>query len=91
MFFFSIIADEGTDISKSEELSFCVRTVDENLEAFEDFLGFHQLENIISDVIVRVIKDILLRLNLSLENCGQTHDSIEHDGQKVCSVNTNIG
>ena len=73
--FFSIIADEGTDVSNKEQLSFCLRTVDDNLDPFEDFIGFHQLENIKSNTIVRVIKDILVRLNLNLDNCrGQTYD-----------------
>ena len=41
--FFSIIADEGTDVSNKEQLSFCLRSVDENLNAFEDFIGNRQL------------------------------------------------
>ncbi|XP_066910501.1 zinc finger MYM-type protein 1-like [Clytia hemisphaerica] len=89
--FFSMIADEGTDISNKEQLSFCLRTVDENLEAYEDFIGFHQLENIKSDVIVRVIKDILLRLNLSLENCrGQTYDGASNMMGRKSGVSTQI-
>ena len=73
--FFSIIGEEGTDVSNKEQLSFCLRTVDENLDPFEDFIGFYELENIKSNMIVRVIKDILIRLNVSLENCrGQTYD-----------------
>ena len=49
--------------------------LDENLNAFEDFIGFYQLENIKSDTIVQVIKDILMRINLNLSNCrGQTYD-----------------
>ena len=38
--FFLIMADEGTDISNKEEVSFCVRTVGDNLKVDEDFLGF---------------------------------------------------
>ena len=38
--FFSIMADEGTDVSKTEQLSFCVRSVDDNLDVSEDFIGF---------------------------------------------------
>ena len=66
--YFSIIANEGTDVSNKEQLSFCLRSVDENLNAFEDFTGFYQLENTKSHTIVHVIKDILIRMNLSLGN-----------------------
>ena len=89
--FFSMIADEGTDISNKEQLSFCLRTVDDDLEAFEDFIGFHQLENIKSDTIVRVIKDILLRLNLSLDDCrGQTYDGASNMMGRKSGVSTQI-
>jgi hypothetical protein len=89
--FFSIIADEGTDVSNKEQLSFCLRTVDDNLDPFEDFIGFHQLENIKSDTIVRVIKDILVRLNLTLDNCrGQTYDGASNMMGKKSGVSTQI-
>ena len=40
--FFSIIADEYTDINNQEQLALtiCLRWVDDTLEAHEDFLGF---------------------------------------------------
>ena len=89
--FFSIIADEGTDVSNKEQLSFCLRTVDDDLNSFEDFIGFHQLENIKSDIIVRAIKDILLRINLNLENCrGQTYDGASNMMGKKSGVSTQI-
>ena len=53
--FFSIIADEGSEVSSKEQLFFCQRSVDENLNAFEDFTGSYQLGNIKSDTIVHVI------------------------------------
>ena len=37
--FFSIIADEYTDINNQEQLTICLRWVDDTLEAHEDFLG----------------------------------------------------
>ena len=89
--FSSIIGDEGTDVSNKEQLSFCLRTVDENLDPFEDFVGFYELENIKSNTIVRVIKDILIRLNLSLENCrGQMYDGTSNMMGKKSGVSTQI-
>jgi len=73
--FFSLIADEGTDISNIEQLSLCIRSVDDNFEVSEDFVGFYELSNIKSETIVNSIKDILIRCHLSLGNCrGQTYD-----------------
>ena len=44
--FFSIICDEYTDISNNEQLTICIRWVDKELEAHEDFLGFYNVPDI---------------------------------------------
>ena len=68
---------------KRTAIVFCLWPVDENLNAFKDFINFHQLENIKSDTIVYVIKDILIRMNLSLSNCrGQTYDGASNMMEK---------
>ena len=73
MLFFSIMADEYTDITYKEQFSFCIRTGDDNLEVKEDFLDFSALENTKSVTVVNAIKDILLTFNLSPQHCrGQT-------------------
>ena len=73
--FFSIIADEYTDINNKEQLTICVRWVDNELEEHEDFLGFYEVPNIESDTIVSSIKDAFLRLQLLLSCCrGQCYD-----------------
>ena len=61
------MADKYTDITNKEQLSFGIRTVDNNLEVKEDSLGFYELENIKSVTVMNVIQDILLRFNLSLQ------------------------
>lgn len=72
---FCTIADEYTDLSNKEQLTLCLRWVDDDLEAHEDFLGFYHIPNINADTIVSVMKDILLRLQLSWSNCrGQCYD-----------------
>ena len=64
--FFTIMAGEYTNITSKEQFSFCIRTVDDNLEGKEGFLGFYKLENIESVTFVNAIKEILLRFNLLL-------------------------
>ena len=49
--YFSKIDDKGTDASNKEQLSFCLRAADENLNAFEDIISFYQLEIIKSDTM----------------------------------------
>ena len=44
--FFSIICDEYTDISNKEQLTICIRWVDKELQAHEDFLGFYNVPDI---------------------------------------------
>ncbi|XP_057290908.1 zinc finger MYM-type protein 1-like [Hydractinia symbiolongicarpus] len=73
--FYSMMADEGTDASNAEQLSFCVRSANDDLNVNEDFLGFYKVDNTRSATIVKAIKDILLRCSLNLSDCrGQTYD-----------------
>ena len=74
--FFSIMANKAIDNSNNEQLVVCIRYVDNKFEAHEDFIGIHTVENIKSDTLVTVLKDILIRLNIPLSNCrGQCDDS----------------
>ena len=73
--YFSIIADEYTDISSKEQLTFCLRWIDEDLNGHEEFLGFYQIRNIVSNSISSALQDILVRAQLSLNNFrGQCYD-----------------
>ena len=73
--FFATICDEYTDIANKEQLTLCLRWVDENFIAHEEFIGFYEVKNIKSDTIVAAIRDALLRIQISLEKCrGQCYD-----------------
>ena len=65
--FYSIMYDEYTDISNKEQLSFYIRWVNKFLVAHEEFLGFYEVPNIKSETLVKIIKDILLHFQLSLQ------------------------
>ena len=67
--FYATICDVYTDISNKEQLTLCLRWVDVLFNIKEDFLGFYELENIKSDKIFLAIKDVLLRTQISLDNC----------------------
>ena len=69
------MCDEWTDIANLEQLSICVRTVNDNLEVFERFLSFYETHNIRNETIVTAIKDALIRMQLSFSSFrGYTYD-----------------
>lgn len=61
---YSIMADESADISNKEQLVICLRWIDENCIAHEEFIGMHPLTGTDADQIVAVIKvNSKVRLN----------------------------
>ena len=73
--FFALIAEECTYISDKEQLTICTRWIDKHLEVSEDFLVFFNMPFTGAETIVRVIKGVLLKLQLSLAYCrGQCYD-----------------
>ena len=48
---FCLMCDEYTDVSNKQQLSMCVRWIDDSLYPHEDFLSFYKLPNIASDTI----------------------------------------
>ena len=83
--FFCLICDEGTDSSNKEFLSVVLRQVDDDFVVKEYFLGFYQLNNISSSHLASAIKDSLLRIEISLDNCRrQDYDeTINILGKKI--------
>ena len=72
--FFTLMADEVTGVSNKEQVTVCLRSTDENFDIHEDFIGLHVVESIQADMLVSMLKDVLLRLNLSINNCrGQCY------------------
>ena len=72
---YASMCDEYTDVSNKQQLSICVRWVDENLNPHEDFLGFYEVPNIKSETVVSAIKDAFVRFNLPLSDLrGKTYD-----------------
>ncbi|KAI6655415.1 Zinc finger MYM-type protein 1-like [Oopsacas minuta] len=69
------MVDETTDLSNTEQMVLCLRHVDDDLNVHEELIGLYSLESTSVDNIMLTIQDILLRLNLSINNCrGQCYD-----------------
>lgn len=73
--FLTIMADETTDISNKEQVALVVRRVTDDLEVYEEFLGLYTVASTDAAMISAVIKDLFIRMNLSLEKLhGQCYD-----------------
>lgn len=73
--FFAIMCDETRDISGTEQLTFCVRSVSERFEIEEDFIGLCALESTSAESIFNTIRDLLLRCGLEENKMrGQSYD-----------------
>ncbi len=72
---YSIMADECTDASNKEQFTICMRWVDEELQDHEDFIGLYQVDSINSSALTDAIKDVLIRMDLTMLKCrGQCYD-----------------
>ena len=73
--YFALESDEVTDSSNQEQIIVCLRWVDSKLEAHEDFIGLHHVDDITTNTVVHILKDTLLRMNLNLSMCrAQCYD-----------------
>ena len=64
--FFSVIADECTDIANKEQFAVCLHWVNESLTAHKDVIGMY---NIDANTLTAAIRDVLLRMNLAMAQC----------------------
>ena len=83
---YSTMCDEYTDCSNHKQLTFCLGWVNA-LKAHETFLGFYKIPDIKSSTIVSVIKYILMRYQLSMENFrDQCYDGASNMLKKTSGV-----
>ena len=67
--FFTVMIDEATDLSNTEQVVLLLRYVKEDLTVVEQFVGLYQTDAIDSRSLVRIIQDSLLRMNLKVQHC----------------------
>jgi len=73
--FYSMMGDEATDVSNVSQLVICLRWVDCDLVAHDEFIGLKEMPCTNADSIVNALKDVLLRMNVRLNKCrGQCYD-----------------
>lgn len=89
--YFSILLDETSDISRTEQVSVCLRVVSENLTAKEYFIGFFSVQNVKAKTLFDLVKDILILHSLSLSKLrGQCYDGASNVSGNISGLQTRI-
>ena len=69
------MVDETTDCSNKEQVVLVIRWVDGDLNVHESFIGLYSVPAIDANTLTTIIKDSLIRLNLSINKIrGQCYD-----------------
>ena len=72
---FSVLADETADASNKEQLVVCIRWVDDQFEAHEEFIGLNHLHECNATAIVDSIKTAIRDMGLDTKKLrGQCYD-----------------
>ena len=72
---YCIMVDETTDAGNEEQVVLVFRWLDANLTVHEEFVGLYKTDSIDAKSLLAIIKDVLVQLGLSIENChGQCYD-----------------
>ncbi|CAG7731398.1 unnamed protein product [Allacma fusca] len=88
---FSLIINVTTDVSVKEQVSFCVRTVNDDPEIKEDFLGLYNTSSTNADSLAALILDVFKRFDLELSSVrGQCYDGASNMSGKLTGVSTQI-
>ncbi|XP_078487380.1 zinc finger MYM-type protein 1-like [Ciona intestinalis] len=61
---YSVIIDETSDISRSSQVSFCIRYCDKDLQSNEVFTGFYESSNCDSATLFQLVNNVLIRYGL---------------------------
>ncbi len=81
--YWSVMADEMTDVMFTEQMSICIRFVNENAEVCEEFLGFLKLKEMDTQSVFDVLIPALKNWGLDLSNLvGQGYDGASVSGNK---------
>ena len=90
-YWFSLIADETSDVVNQEQFNISVRWVGENFIVHEDPVGVVAVPDTTGDTLFNVIENVLTRLNLPIRNCrGQAYDGASNMQGNIKGVATRV-
>lgn len=85
--FITIMMDETTDASNSEQIVICLCWVDGNLEAHEEFIRLYKVACTESSALFMVARDVLARLNVAFNHLsGQCYDGASSTSESRSGV-----
>ena len=85
--FLTLMMDETTDVSNTEQVVIVFRWVSDSLEVHEEFLGLYQVASIKAEVLASIAIDCLQRLNISVTKLrGQCYDGVSNTSGAKSSV-----
>ena len=88
---FSILADEATDVKFNEQMCIAIRWVDETYEVQEGPLGLIQVPSTDAGTLTAAMKDVLIRCMLPLGQCrGQAYDGASNMSGRLNGVAARI-
>ena len=88
---YTIIADETADVCNKEQVVVCIRWVDGEMQAHEEFIGITPVERTTAEDIVNVLSETLEKMHLRLADCrGQCYDGESTMSGSVSGVSTRI-
>lgn len=89
--FFSILLDETSDISRTEQVSVCIRVVSQDLVSKEYFLGFFSTSSTKAEVLFELVKSVFENYELSFKNIrGQCFDGAANVSGKISGLQSRI-
>ena len=87
--FFGLMCDEASDVSNHEQAVIVIRWVDNNFEAFEEFIGLYKVEMITSDYLFAMLNNALESLGLDPKKIrSQCYDGASNMSGKKNGVAT---
>ncbi len=89
--YFSLMVDETTDASTKEQVTICLRSVDNHLNPCEYFMGLYETNSTTEETISKIILDSLMRFELSLDDLrGQCYDGGSNMKGKIQGAQSRI-
>ena len=90
--FFSLLADEATDCSNTEQMAVVLRFIDESLKIREDYLGFIPCSDGLSgEALSENISKFITSIGLRMEECrGQGYDGAGNMAGKLSGLAARI-
>ncbi|XP_066333690.1 uncharacterized protein [Miscanthus floridulus] len=89
--YFSILADESSDVYQKEQLALCIRYVDKKGRVTERFLGIVHVQDTTSSTLKDAIVSLLMEHKLTLSKCrGQGYDGASNMKGEINGLKTKI-